>query len=101
MSEELQVNYLRGLCLLDFYSASMVFLLVLKVRYPLSTARASVVGQHATRFLSRMGTTYGDAVLKEFDDPLLKEHVDSISLSEAEPASSDRRVVFLCVHVLI
>jgi hypothetical protein len=66
-----------------------------------STARASVVGQHATRFLSRMGTTYGDAVLKEFDDPLLKEHVDSISLSEAEPASSDRRVVFLCVHVLI
>jgi hypothetical protein len=42
-----------------------------------------------------MGTTYGDAVLKEFDDPLLKEHVDSISLSEAEPASSDRRFVDL------
>lgn len=49
-----------------------------------STVGASTLQQHAAAFLSRVGTTYGDAVLTEFDDPVLQEHVDSIALCDAK-----------------
>ena len=45
---------------------------------------ASTLQQHAASFLSRVGTTYGDTTLKEFDDPVLQEHVDSIALCDAK-----------------
>ena len=45
---------------------------------------ASALQQHAAAFLSRVGTTYGDVVLTDFDDPVLQEHVDSIALCDTK-----------------
>lgn len=57
---------------------------------------ASALQQHAASFLSRVGTTYGDIVLTEFDDPVLQEHVDSIALCDTKV---DHDTLYISKHL--
>lgn len=47
-----------------------------------STLRASVVREHTKSVLRKQGTASGDFIITEFEDPILKEHVISISVSD-------------------
>ena len=47
-----------------------------------STIRASVLREHAKALLRKKGTAFGDFILTEFKDPILREHVVSLSVSD-------------------
>ena len=47
-----------------------------------STLRAKVLKEHAKALLKKKGTTFGDFILTEFEDPVLREHVISISVTD-------------------
>ncbi len=47
-----------------------------------STLHPAVVRDHTKALLRKQGTIFGDFIVTEFDDPLLQEHVISVSVSD-------------------
>lgn len=47
-----------------------------------SATRASVLREQAKALLRRKGTAFGDFIVTEFEDPVLREHVVSLSVSD-------------------
>lgn len=64
--------------------------------YTFSTLRAVVLTEHVKALLRKQGTVFGDFIVTEFEDPILKEHAVSVSVSDI-PKNLQVRVE--CVYV--
>lgn len=47
-----------------------------------STMRAAMLTERVKILLRKQGTTFGDFIITEFEDPILKEHTVSVSVSD-------------------
>ena len=61
---------------------SVINVLILRCSTLFSTLRAVVLTEHVKALLRKQGTVFGDFIVTEFEDPILKDHAVSVSVSD-------------------
>ena len=57
-----------------------------------STLKKSIIEEHSLTFLKQHSSIYGDVEWKEFTDPILTEHVDSIAVVDTDLIERETQV---------
>ena len=62
-----------------------------------STLRAAMLTERVKILLRKQGTTFGDFIITEFEDPILKEHTVSVSVSDIPNNLQVRQPLLRCL----